>query len=361
MVYNKNILCKVIASNSSKHFCRCLYSFPYEGFHTPVMAKEVLNSFEPKDGQVFIDMTFGSGGHTHQLLSSAKNTKIFALDRDPVSFSLAQQYAGKFPNRVIPLLGKFSDLPLLLKHYNVKPNSIDGILFDSGCSSMQFDSPERGFSLNKDGPLDMRMDGHRIRHSITAADVLARAEEYDLFKILKVYGEEKFSKKIARAIVEARYTFTRLETTKELADLVAAVCSTEIRLDKLQRPAHAATKTFQALRIFVNNEVNELNYGLLLANRYVKLGGKIVSLSFHSLEDRIVKRHLSGNVIDNAINPLPLKYTDHSVWHDEGSVVNLISSNWMPLYKHVLFPDSEEVAANPRSRSAKLRAAVKVK
>ncbi|KAJ9579537.1 hypothetical protein L9F63_004796 [Diploptera punctata] len=329
--------------------------------HVPVMVKEVLESFKPETGQVFIDMTFGAGGHSQKLLESAPDIKLYVLDRDPVAFSFAQELAKKYPSQVEPLLGRFSELPDLFRLRGIKRNSIDGILFDFGCSSMQFDIAERGFSVSKDGPLDMRMDGFRFPDEPTAADVLAQVKEDDLVKILKIYGEEKQAKKIARAVMEARYTFKKLKKTSELGDLIMSVCSKEQRLDKLQRHTHVATKTFQALRIFVNNEMNELNYGMIVAENYLKTGGKLVTLTFHSLEDKIVKRHLSGNVIDNAINPLPLKYTDQSLWYDKEEIDSLLYSNWKPIYKHVLTPSDEEVNVNPRSRSAKLRAAVKLK
>lgn len=331
-----------------------------KALHIPVMVNEVLECLRPQPGQIFIDMTFGAGGHSQRILESARDIKMFILDRDPVSYSIARKLAARFPGQVEPLLGRFSELPELLRSHGIRHNSIDGILFDLGCSSMQFDVGERGFSLSKDGPLDMRMDGDRFPDQPTAADVLANVDEQDLVKILKVYGEEKQAKKIARAVIEARYTFKKLETTSELGDLVASVCVNEERLDKLQRHAHSATKTFQALRIFVNNEINELNYGMIIAETYLKVGGKLVTITFHSLEDRIVKRHLLGNVIDNAINPLPLKYTNHSLWYDRNDIDSLLHSNWKLMHKHVLTPSAEEVSANPRSRSAKLRAATKV-
>lgn len=232
---------------------------------------------------------------------------------------------------------------------------------DCGCSSMQFDTGERGFSISKNGPLDMRMDSNRCENAPTAADVLAKASEGDIYKILKVYGEEKQAKKIARTIIEARYLFKKLQTTQELADLVDSCFTSEYRLDKLQRRSHNATKTFQALRIFVNNELNEINYGMILAHHYLKLGGRLITLTFHSLEDTIVKRHLMGNLVENAANPIPLKFSSHMVNTEEGMMKELMEKNWKMLHKHVLTPTAEEVEKNPRSRSAKLRAAAKIK
>ncbi|XP_017475170.1 PREDICTED: probable methyltransferase-like protein 15 homolog [Rhagoletis zephyria] len=329
--------------------------------HVPVLCEQAILYLDPAPHKIFIDMTFGAGGHTRQLLQKYDDIKVFALDRDPIAFELAQCLSEEFPNRLTPLLGKFSELPKLLKEHNLKKYSIDGFLFDFGCSSMQFDEAARGFSISKNGPLDMRMDRGRCNEQITAADVLARAEEADLVKILRVYGEEKSAKKIARAIVEARSAFYKIETTKQLADLVSSCLQNAYRLDKIQRPTHVATKTFQALRIFVNNELNEINYGMILAKEYLRYGGRLVAITFHSLEDTIVKRHINGNVIEGIANPVPLKYCGHDVTHDKELIETFVRSSWRQLHKHVITPCEAEVARNSRSRSAKLRAATKVK
>lgn len=329
--------------------------------HVPVMEETVVQYLEPMPNQNFIDMTFGAGGHTTRILESAPNTRVIALDRDPLAHKLAIELAKRYPGRVVPLLGRFSELPKLLKDINVKQSSIDGILFDFGCSSMQFDIAERGFSISKDGPLDMRMDGFRFPKDPTAADVLARAEEDDLARIIKIYGEEKLAKKIAQAIVEVRYTFKKLETTRELAQLVDSVLGGQQRRDQLGRFASNATKTFQALRIFVNNELNEINYGIFVAEKYLKLGGRLATIAFHSLEDTIVKRHISGNISENRANALPLKYVSHGTYHSKDEVETLMHTPWEMLHKHVITPSDEEVESNPRSRSAKFRAAICVK
>uniref|UniRef100_A0A1B6E9I8 Methyltransferase-like protein 15 homolog n=1 Tax=Clastoptera arizonana TaxID=38151 RepID=A0A1B6E9I8_9HEMI len=329
--------------------------------HIPVLLNEVIEYLKPKKGSVLIDMTFGAGGHTKALLENTPALKIICLDRDFTAYNYAIKLSEKHPNKIIPLLGKFSELPRLLKDLGIKQNSIDGILFDFGCSSMQFDTAERGFSISKDGPLDMRMDGTRFPNTPTAAEVLANADEEDLYRIFKIYGEEKNSRKIARAIVEARYTFCSLQTTKELANFVAGICDADFRKDKLQRNVHFATKIFQALRIFVNNELNEINYGMIVAHKYLKVGGRLVTLSFHSLEDTIVKRHLTGHVIDNVIGSLPLKYCDHGTTTDEESMKDIMSPSWKIVTKHVVLPTDEEVEQNARSRSAKLRSAIKIR
>ncbi|KAL0123755.1 hypothetical protein PUN28_005925 [Cardiocondyla obscurior] len=329
--------------------------------HVPVMAQEVLAHMAPLPGKVYIDMTFGAGGHATKLLEHSPNIKIFALDRDPSAYERAKELSQKYPEQVVPLLGRFSELPQLLQQYNVKKNSIDGFLFDFGCSSMQFDTADRGFSLSKDGPLDMRMDGFRYPEQITAADVLERATEEDLARIIKIYGQEKRAKKIARAIIDVRYMCKKLETTKELAQLIESTLGGEIRRDSLGRFAHSATKTFQALRIFVNNELNEINYGILLAQTYLKMSGLLVTISFHSLEDTVVKRHLSGNITDNVANTVALRYAHYGKMFDSNEIERLTETPWKMLHKHVLTPTTEEIKINPRSRSAKLRAIMKVK
>jgi receptor-type tyrosine-protein phosphatase gamma len=329
--------------------------------HVPVMANETIEYLKPNDNEVFIDMTFGAGGHTRRILESNSSVKVFALDRDPTAYKYAKKLVEEFPNRIIPMLGRFSELPQLLKEHNIKQNSIDGILFDFGCSSMQFNEGERGFSIARNGPLDMRMDQNRFPNQPTAAEVLAKIDEDDLARIIKTYGEEKLAKKIAKAIVDARYTFKKIETTKELAEIVNACCNDEFRTDMIQRPSHVATKTFQALRIFINNELNEINYGMLIAQKYLKIGGRLITITFHSLEDTIVKRHVMGNITDDVINDVPLKYISHMMCHDAGKINTMFETNWHQLHKHVITPRFEEIEENPRSRSAKFRAVVKVK
>lgn len=329
--------------------------------HTPVMIREVIKSFQPEPNQLYVDMTFGAGGHSRKLLETEPTLKIIALDRDPHAHEYAKQMSDEFPGQVVPLLGRFSELPGLLKSNGVKESTVDGILFDFGCSSMQFDQGERGFSISKDGPLDMRMDRDRLPDQPTAADVLARIDELDLARILRIYGEEKAAKKIARAIIDVRYSLKTLRTTRELARVVASCYPEDYRMDSQSRPAHNATKTFQAIRIFVNNELNEINYGLQIAEKYLKLNGKLVTLTFHSLEDTIVKRHFEGNLIEGVVNPIPLRYLSPVVAGDKKLVENLRETSWLPIYKHVLTPTEEEIGYNPRARSAKLRAAVRIK
>ncbi|KAK0087031.1 hypothetical protein PV325_001875 [Microctonus aethiopoides] len=329
--------------------------------HIPVMANEVIDFMKPEHKSVFVDMTFGAGGHTERLLQSASDVKIYALDRDPVAYEYAKNMAKKYPGQVIPLLGRFSELPALLKEQKVLPNSIDGFLFDFGCSSMQFDIRERGFSISKDGPLDMRMDGFRCPNQPTAADVLERASEYELARIFKVYGEEQQAKKIAHAIIDARYSFKRLKTTGELARLVESVLDDGFRIDKLGKFAHSATKVFQALRIFVNNELNEINYAILIAEKYLKMSGRIITISFHSLEDTIIKRHISGNITDNMANRSPMRFQNYGKVFENDEIEIITEVPWKMLHKHVLLPSLDEIENNPRSRSAKFRAIARIR
>lgn len=329
--------------------------------HIPVLSIQALEYLQPSQNQIFIDMTFGAGGHTQKILDSNDNVKVFALDRDPVAHEKAIEMEKKYPGRLIPLLGKFSELPVFMSRNDVTFNSVDGILFDFGCSSMQFDEASRGFSLSKNGPLDMRMDNGRNPEQITAAEVLAKIDETDLIKILRVYGEEKAAKKIARAIIESRQALYKIETTHQLAAIVSSCMSDVQRVDKIHRPAHVATKTFQALRIFVNNELNEINYGMILAQKYLKLNGRLVAITFHSLEDTIVKRHIHGNVIEGMANHVPLKYSSHEFVNNNELVEGIVDVSWRQLHKHVIIPENEEISSNSRSRSAKLRAAVKIK
>lgn len=328
--------------------------------HTPVMLNEAIKYLNPQDNELYIDMTFGGGGHARKILETAK-CRLITLDRDPTVHEKALKFAEEYPGRVIPLLGRFSDLPQLLKDKNINQTAIDGILFDFGCSSMQMDNGARGFSVSKNGYLDMRMDAGRDPNQITAREVLATANEQELYKIFKIYGEEKKAAKIAQTVIQARYMIKNIETTHELVDVVNSCCPDEIRLDKLQRPQSNATKVFQALRIFVNNELNEINYGMVLAKYYLKINGRLVTICFHSLEDTIVKRHIAGNIFNEVANPVPLKYLSPTLVQDQDTIDKFLDTPWHALNKHVQLPSEEEVEQNPRSRSARLRAAVKIK
>lgn len=335
--------------------------------HIPVMVDEVVHCLTPQKGQVFLDMTFGSGGHTKAILQKEPDVTVYALDRDPVAYTIAEHLSELYPTQIQAMLGQFSQAEALLLTAGVQPGTIDGILLDLGCSSMQLDAPERGFSLWKDGPLDMRMDGDRYPDMPTAADVVNALDQQALASILRAYGEEKHAKKIASAIIQARSIYP-ISRTQQLASIVAGAfppSAVYARKDLLQRSTHIATKTFQALRIFVNNELNELYTGLRTAQKFLKTGGRLVALSFHSLEDRIVKRFLLGISMTERFNlsiRQKVKQTsqldlDHEI---EESSSGRAPQKWELIHKKVLTPEDQDVQENPRGRSAKLRAAIKL-
>ncbi|XP_026022257.1 12S rRNA N(4)-cytidine methyltransferase METTL15 isoform X4 [Astatotilapia calliptera] len=309
--------------------------------------------------EVVLDMTFGGGGHTKAILSTVPEVTVLALDRDPTAISLAQQLAKEHFGRVKPMLGRFSELEDLLSNMNVKPGSIDAVLLDAGCSSMQMDEAERGFSLSKDGPLDMRMDGDRYPDMPCAADVVNTLDQQALASILTAYGEERHARKIASAIVEARRV-SPITRTQQLASVVAGSFPPAVlyaRKDRLNRPAHVATKTFQALRIFVNDELNELHAGLRAAQTLLKPSGRLCVITFHSLEDRLVKRFLRGDDLSNL---------DHFSQRKQGTKKENLSHEksdgsvyWLPLRRKVITPEKDDVKENPRGRSSKLRAALR--
>ncbi|KAM9554319.1 12S rRNA N(4)-cytidine methyltransferase METTL15 isoform 2-T2 [Guaruba guarouba] len=318
--------------------------------------------------QHFLDMTFGAGGHTTALLEKASNITIYALDRDPTAYNIAQQLSESYPKQIRALLGQFSQSESLLISAGLEPGTLDGVLLDAGCSSMQFDTPERGFSLQKDGPLDMRMDWDRYPDMPTAADVVNALDQQALASILRTYGEERHAKKIASAIVQARsiYPITR---TQQLASIVAGAFPASAlyaRKDLLQRPTHVATKTFQALRIFVNNELHELLIGLKTAEKFLKPGGRLVALSFHSLEDRIIKRFFHGIDMTEKYNlgakqKIRQALKNCSEEEDTEEITpGKSNSKWIFIQKKVLTPQAKDIQTNPRGRSAKLRAAIKL-
>ncbi|XP_043371834.1 12S rRNA N4-methylcytidine (m4C) methyltransferase [Dermochelys coriacea] len=349
--------------------------------HIPVMVKEVVNCLSPQQGQrcytlqspvqwnmqCMLDMTFGAGGHTTALLQKVTDITIYALDRDPEAYKIAQQLSESYPKQIQALLGQFSQTESLLISAGVEPGMLDGVLLDAGCSSMQLDTPERGFSLRKDGPLDMRMDSGRYPDMPTAADVVNALDQQALASILRTYGEERHAKKIASAVVQARsiYPITR---TQQLASIVAGAFPARAlyaRKDLLQRPTHVATKTFQALRIFVNDELRELYVGLKIAEKFLKPGGRLVALSFHSLEDRIIKRFFQGIDVSEKSNlNIRQKIRRGQKYYSEQDVEEFSSeksnSRWTSIQKKVLTPQAADVQENPRGRSAKLRAAIKL-
>ena len=297
--------------------------------HIPVMLNEVLQNISPKDGEVYVDATFGNGGYTEALLKSAK-CKVIAIDRDPNVKARADELKAKYGDRFEFRAGQFSDFADLIDE------KINGAVFDIGVSSMQLDQAERGFSFAKEAPLDMRMSCN----GLSARDIINDMEEKELADLIYKYGEEKKSRQIASKIVFCRKD-TPIETTTQLAEIIYKV------IHKKPNTIDPATRTFQAIRIAVNDELGELEKGLNGAVERLIKDGRIVVVSFHSLEDRIVKnlfKELSGqNQAVSRYMPEPQK--------KDSIVLNKVSK--------AIVPTQEEMDANPRSRSAKLRFAIK--
>ena len=295
--------------------------------HTPVLLRPLLAAVAPVGG-TWLDGTFGAGGYTRGLLEAGAD-RVIAVDRDPLAFEMAADWAGADP-RIVMQQGVFSKMDSYAQ-------DLDGIVLDLGVSSMQLDRAERGFSFQKDGPLDMRMS----QDGPSAADLVNEAEEETLANILFRYGEERASRRIARAIVRAREE-APISTTLELAALVEG-CLPRAKPGQ----SHPATRSFQALRIAVNDEYGELFEGLMAAERALRPGGQLAVVTFHSVEDRMVKRFLTArsNSGGNAN-----RFAPETV---QGAPQFTLRS------RKAIGPDPQELDENPRSRSAKLRVAVR--
>lgn len=301
--------------------------------HTPVMLKEVLAALEPREGGVYVDATFGAGGYSRAILKAADCT-VYGFDRDPTAIERANEWAQDFAGRLFLINRPFAEMREALEEKGVEV--VDGVVFDLGVSSMQLDEGERGFSFRRDGPLSMRMDGGKP----DAADVVANAAANDLAAIFKSYGEEKRSRQLAKAVVRAREE-QPIATTGRLASVIEAATPAALR-----KKIHPATRVFQALRIFVNDELGQLIAGLRAAERLLRPAGRLVSVTFHSLEDRIVKRFLSGGeeAKGGSRHLPPAEETP---------------APFEPLYSKAIAASAEEEKTNPRARSAKLRAAAR--
>ena len=297
--------------------------------HIPVMLNEVLAHLRPANGETYVDATFGNGGYTQAILDSA-DCKVIALDRDPTVLPRVEEIKKQYGKRFDFKSGCFGNIDELISE------PVDGFVFDIGVSSMQLDIAERGFSFAKEAPLDMRMS----LSGITAADIVNNLSENDLADLIYQYGEERKSRQIARKIVEYR-RHKPIVTTTELANIIYSV------IHRTHDTIDPATRTFQALRIAVNDELEELRRGLQAAVNKLTPGGRLVVVDFHSLEDRIVK---------NFFNKLAGKTNGVSRYLPEAP------SKEQPLFcqiTKVVAPTKTECAANPRARSAKLRCAVK--
>lgn len=308
--------------------------------HIPVMLAEVLEALAPAAGKTYVDGTFGAGGYSRAILDQA-SCNVIAFDRDRSAHQLAQPWRGQYGERLRLIHAPFSDISGQLDALGVE--RIDGLVLDLGVSSMQLDQAERGFSFRYDAPLDMRMDQSRGE---TAADVVNEKDEGELADIIYLYGEERHSRRIAAAIVKAR-AIRRIETTKELAEIVRSVVHVSPR-EKID----PSTRTFQALRIYVNDELGELERVLAASEKLLREGGRLVVVTFHSLEDRIVKSFLTHRAKPK---PSPSRYLP-DLPQDASSAP---SPSFTLLYRKALQAGSDEIARNPRSRSAKLRAAVR--
>lgn len=296
--------------------------------HIPVMLQEVLAALNPQKGEVYVDATFGNGGYTRAILEAA-NCKVIALDRDPTVRIRANEIKNMYGERFEFRFGQFGDFADLV------PEKINGAVFDIGVSSMQLDEAERGFSFSKEGALDMRMS----QSGVSAKDIVNTYDEQALADLIYQYGEEKKSRQIAREITEYR-KHKEIETTTELAEIIYKV------IHKKFGEIDPATRTFQALRIAVNDELGELSRGLIGAANRLQKNGRLAVVDFHSLEDRIVKTFFKEN---GGRRVRVSKYAPELV-QDEHLFAEV---------SKVIVPTAEECKRNPRARSAKLRFAVR--
>lgn len=301
--------------------------------HIPVLLNEVVESIAPKDGGVYVDGTFGAGGYTRAVLDAADCT-VYAIDRDPDAIREGQKLVEAYKGRLHLLHGTFGEMAELVRGEGV--DFVDGVMLDIGVSSMQIDRAERGFSFQKDGALDMRMS----QNGLSAADVLNTFGEREIADIIYKYGEERFSRRIAAAVVEQRKT-APFKTTLEFADLIRRT------VPHKREDIDPATRSFQALRIYVNDELGQLESGLSAAHNLLKAGGRMAIVSFHSLEDRIVKTFMqekSGKTAN------PSRYMP---------VVEKQAATLKTITKKPILPTESETKFNPRARSARLRVAEK--
>ncbi|MFK7838055.1 MAG: 16S rRNA (cytosine(1402)-N(4))-methyltransferase RsmH [Sulfitobacter sp.] len=296
--------------------------------HIPVLLRPLLAAVAPVHG-VWLDGTFGAGGYTRALLDAGAD-RVIAVDRDPLAFEMAGSWAGDYGDRITMQQGVFSRM-------DDYAQDLDGVVLDLGVSSMQLDLAERGFSFMKDGPLDMRMS----QDGPSAADIVNHADEAQIASILFQYGEERASRRIAKAICRARDE-APLTTTLELARLVEG-CLPRSKPGQ----SHPATRSFQALRIAVNDEYGELFQGLMAAERALKPGGQLAVVTFHSVEDRMVKRFLTARSGGGGNANRYAPETQRA------------APQFTVTKRKAIGPDAQELAENPRSRSAKLRVAIR--
>jgi 16S rRNA (cytosine1402-N4)-methyltransferase len=298
--------------------------------HVPVLARRVVDWLNVRAGGIYVDATFGAGGYTNAILAT-QGARVIALDRDHDAIAAGAAIVDHAGGSLALVEDRFSNLDTVVAAQDI--GAVDGVVFDLGVSSMQLDEAARGFSFRFDGPLDMRM----AQNGPSAADVVAHADERDLAAILFVLGEERHARAIARAIVRTRAE-QPIDTTRALADIVARI------VHMRDSAIHPATRTFQALRIFVNDELGELAHGLIAAERVLKPAGRLVAVAFHSLEDRIVKTFLT----ERSRPPAASRHRPE---------IASAPPTFTILTRRPETPDDAEIAANPRARSARLRAA----
>lgn len=299
--------------------------------HVPVLLHEMLEALSPRDGAHYVDGTFGGGGHARAMLEASR-CRVLGIDRDPDAVARGRLLALHYEGRLKLALGRYSEMERFLSEAG--ETGTDGVVLDLGVSSFQLDEAARGFSFRFDAPLDMRMG----LQGPTAADVVNTMDESELARIIAALGEERFARRIARAIVAARPLFR----TKELAEVVMKALGS----GGLRQPIHPATRTFQALRLYVNDELGELSRGLEAAERVLRAKGRLVVVAFHSLEDRTVKQFLSAR---SKPRPSGSRHVPERQ-APRGNTFRLLA-------QRPRVPSREEIARNPRARSAKLRVA----
>ena len=308
-------------------------------YHVPVMVDEVLSFLQPQSGQTFIDCTVGGGGHALEIVKRIlPDGKLIGIDQDVAALSASRDVLKQYAGNVILEKGNFAELEEIARRLGIQ--SADGVVFDLGVSSHQLEAAERGFSFRQDAPLDMRMDPSQ---PVTARELVNSLPERRLAEIIRDFGEERWAKRIAGFIVDRR-SGKRIETTRELADIVRAAIPEGARSEHV----HPATRTFQALRIAVNRELEVLEAGLEQAIRLLGQGARVCVLSYHSLEDRIVKNTFSRHAGKCTCPPgLPVCVCGAQ------KVVKILT-------RRPVRPPEDEIRRNPRARSAKLRAAEKI-
>ena len=304
--------------------------------HQPVLLKEVIANLKPEKDGTYLDGTFGAGGYSRTILEAAQ-CNLFAIDRDESAKKFAEKLTKDFPGHFVFLSGKFSESERLLNEQDAP--KLDGMVFDIGVSSMQLDDRSRGFSFDSEAKLDMRMDQNSFP---SAFEVVNESSEKELAQIIKEFGDEPKARQIAKKIIAAR-AVKPITTCQELAQIVRSLYYGYSKTDP-------STRTFQALRIFVNQELEELKAALASSLTLLKKGGRLVVVSFHSLEDSIVKNFLKE---ESGLSQTFSRYQPISEQQNS-------SKNFHVLTKSAISPTAEEIAANPRARSAKMRVAVRI-